>query len=140
MKRPVIILCTAVALFTSPVLAQEDMGPPKPAKELEKFSRLIGYWKGEGTAKHSPDEVLSLFLAILEEKGVLDTFNERAGLRMRLAICEDTLKHYAEKSNWESRPKPPDPKFPSFMDKDRGGLARFTLDYVRGPKGSGVRA
>ncbi len=25
MKRPVIILCTAVALFTSPVLAQEDM-------------------------------------------------------------------------------------------------------------------
>jgi len=53
MKRPAIVLGTALILFTSPVLAQEDAahsGFPQPAKELEKFSKLIGYWQGEGTA------------------------------------------------------------------------------------------
>ncbi len=82
MKRPVIILCTAVALFTSPVLAQEDMGPPKPAKELEKFSRLIGYWKGEGTAKSGPNTPTSKWTSSSYIRKVLDGHFLREDVRI----------------------------------------------------------
>jgi hypothetical protein len=75
MKRPAIFLCSAaVALFTSAVFAQEDaaMGPPKPAKELEKLSRLIGYWKGEGTSKGSPDQPAGKWTSTSHVRKVLD--------------------------------------------------------------------
>jgi hypothetical protein len=56
MKKIAPTFVTAVALFALPGWAQEDapMGPPQPAKELEKFSRLLGYWEGSGTLQHDP--------------------------------------------------------------------------------------
>lgn len=82
MKRPVIILCTAVALFASPVLAQEDMGFPKPAKELEKFSRLIGYWQGEGTSRSGPGTPMSKWTSSSHIRKVLDGHFLREDLRI----------------------------------------------------------
>jgi len=73
MKRPAIVLCTALAVFTSPVLAQEDMpmGLPQPAKELEKFSRLIGYWQGEGTSTQGPNKPMGKWTSTSHIRKVL---------------------------------------------------------------------
>ena len=84
MKRPLIVFCTAVAMVASTVLAQEDgaMGPPKPAKELEKFSRLIGYWKGEGTSKGGPDQPEGKWTSTSHVRKVLDGHFLREDLRI----------------------------------------------------------
>lgn len=75
MKRPGILLCTVFALFTSLALAQEDMdepmGPPQPAKELEKFSRLIGYWQGQGTSRMGPSKPMAKWTSTSHVRKVL---------------------------------------------------------------------
>ena len=77
MKHPITLLCATVAtipLLMSPVLAQEDaaMGPPKPAKELEKYSRLLGYWEGEGTSKSDPQKPTTRWTSSAHVRKVLD--------------------------------------------------------------------
>lgn len=86
MKSPSIILFAAtVALFISPVLAQEDeaMGPPQPAKELEKLSRLIGYWEGEGTNASGPGQPVGKWTSTSHVRKVLDGHFLREDLRIQ---------------------------------------------------------
>lgn len=40
--------CAVVCALATPALAQEGMGPPKPAPELKKLEPLIGNWAGSG--------------------------------------------------------------------------------------------
>ncbi len=51
MKHPFLTLFTAVALLVVPAFTQEDAehAMPQPAKELAKYSRMLGYWEGSGT-------------------------------------------------------------------------------------------
>ncbi len=66
-------LFIAALLVANPLVAQEDqpMGMPQPAKELAKLSRLIGHFKGQGTAKHSPDQPASNWTSITHCRKVL---------------------------------------------------------------------
>ena len=77
MNHPLSLLCATVAtipLLMSPVLAQEDaaMGAPKPAKELEKYSKLLGYWEGEGTSKSGPQKPTTRWTSSAHVRKVLD--------------------------------------------------------------------
>ncbi len=94
MKRPTIALCTAATLLTLPVLAQEDMpaGPPTPPKELEKFSRMIGYWQGEGTSRMDPSQPMQKWTSTSHVRKVLDGHFLREDLRIDSDAWETPLQ------------------------------------------------
>ncbi|MHC4896913.1 MAG: DUF1579 family protein, partial [Planctomycetota bacterium] len=58
------------------------MEPPKPAKELEKFSRLIGYWQGEGTSTSDPSKPMSKWTSFSHCRKVMDGHFLREDLRI----------------------------------------------------------
>jgi len=58
------------------------MGPPRPPKELEKFSPLIGYWEGSGTVSHGPGVPPGKWTSTSHVRKVLDGHFLREDMRV----------------------------------------------------------
>jgi hypothetical protein len=94
------VLCVVFCLLGG--AGAQELTPPKPAKELAKFERMVGEWNGKGVSRKSADAPATPWTATLSFRKTLDGFFYEEDLTVDFGAAVPTPLQIKEIVGWDA--------------------------------------